>query len=267
MRCGPTSAYEPVDAAAAFRAIWSSEGQGRQARRSPPLRAPSGAAGRSTDDRDGSELSAAAKIALVDASRIGSRVAAVLMANIAGSALGAILTGWLALTYVGSAGSIRWWRSAGCSSPSPRPEAAASGDGTRPRGAGASSSRRSPWSGCPTAGALGAAARHRAASHRPGRRCTACRCSKASGARGTVFVNGIGQSWIPHAAASTPRSARCRRSCTPARDRGGDRPGLGRHRLCARRTAGTDANHLPRDHRTAARDAAGLGAAHAQSRP
>ena len=29
------------------------------------------------------------------------------MANIAGSALGSILTGWLALTYLGSAGSMR----------------------------------------------------------------------------------------------------------------------------------------------------------------
>ena len=47
------------------------------------------------------------KVALVDASRIGTRVAAVLIANIAGSALGSILTGWLALTYLGSAGSIR----------------------------------------------------------------------------------------------------------------------------------------------------------------
>ena len=53
---------------------------------------------------------------------------------------------------------------------------------------------------------------------------------------------------------------------SPAAHCGGDRPGLGRHRPRARRATGADAHHLPRDHRSAARHAAGLGAAHAQSR-
>ena len=47
------------------------------------------------------------KVALVDPREIGRRVAQVLIANIAGSTVGSILTGWLALTYLGSAGSLK----------------------------------------------------------------------------------------------------------------------------------------------------------------
>ena len=47
------------------------------------------------------------KVALVDRALIARRVAHVLLANIAGSTLGSILTGWLALTYFGTAGSLK----------------------------------------------------------------------------------------------------------------------------------------------------------------
>lgn len=47
------------------------------------------------------------KIALQDLRNMGTRVGLVLLANIAGSTLGSILTGWVALTYFGSAGSLR----------------------------------------------------------------------------------------------------------------------------------------------------------------
>ena len=55
--------YEPVDAASAFRALWSPEGEERPAG-APfirPVRGPTGAAGGPADDRDGRELSAAAE--------------------------------------------------------------------------------------------------------------------------------------------------------------------------------------------------------------
>ena len=47
------------------------------------------------------------KIALTDLGRIGTRVGSVLLANIAGSAVGSIVTGWIALTYIGSDGSLK----------------------------------------------------------------------------------------------------------------------------------------------------------------
>ena len=47
------------------------------------------------------------RIVVQDVAHLGRRVGTVMLANIAGSTLGAILTGWVALTYVGSAGSLR----------------------------------------------------------------------------------------------------------------------------------------------------------------
>ena len=47
------------------------------------------------------------RITVHDFAHIGRRVGTVLLANIAGSTLGAILTGWVALTYLGSAGSMK----------------------------------------------------------------------------------------------------------------------------------------------------------------
>jgi spermidine synthase len=47
------------------------------------------------------------KVVLVDSRQIGKRVAQVLLANIAGSTVGSILTGWMALTYIGSDGALK----------------------------------------------------------------------------------------------------------------------------------------------------------------
>ena len=202
--------YEPVDAAAAFRAIWSSGSQGAVG---PPflrlyVLLPALLVGPPTIAM-GASFPLLQKVALVDARRIGSRVAAVLMANIAGSALGAILTGWLALTYLGSAGSIRLMTAIGGLFLA----FAAAGGGTAGR-----------WTAARGAIALVVAAV--AVVRLPGGRelwallhgsephhivqaedATGLSLLKASGSRGTVFVNGIGQSWIPYGGIHTALGA------------------------------------------------------------
>jgi spermidine synthase len=47
------------------------------------------------------------KMAQTDFSRLGSRIGTLTLANILGSTLGAILTGWLALRYLGTAGTLK----------------------------------------------------------------------------------------------------------------------------------------------------------------
>jgi spermidine synthase len=47
------------------------------------------------------------KVAQTDFRRLGSRIGALMLANVIGSALGAILTGWLGLRVLGTAGSLR----------------------------------------------------------------------------------------------------------------------------------------------------------------
>ena len=202
--------YEPVDAAAAFRAIWSS---GRQEAMGPPflrlyVLLPALLVGPPTIAM-GASFPLLQKIALVDASRIGSRVAAVLMANIAGSALGAILTGWLALTYLGSAGSIRMMTAIGGLFLA----FAAAGGGATGR-----------WNAA--RGALAFVVAAVAVVRLPdgrqlwallhgteppqivqGEDATGLSVLKASGARATVFVNGIGQSWIPYGGIHTALGA------------------------------------------------------------
>ena len=106
---GYLGGYEPIDAAAAFRALWSGTGAEQPTAaqfRGLYLALPALLVGPPTIAM-GASFPLLQKVALVEASRIGRRVAAVLIANIAGSALGSLLTGWLALTYLGSAGSIR----------------------------------------------------------------------------------------------------------------------------------------------------------------
>ena len=46
------------------------------------------------------------KVALLDLDHIGRRVGGILLANVAGSTAGAVLTGWLGLTWLGSAGLL-----------------------------------------------------------------------------------------------------------------------------------------------------------------
>jgi len=194
--------YEPVDAAAAFRAIWSPEGEERPA--GPPfvrlyLTLPALLVGPPTIAM-GASFPLLQKVALVDASRIGSRVAAVLMANIAGSALGAILTGWLALTYLGSAGSIRMMTAIGGLFLAFA--AAAGGSAGRwkmARGTGAFVVAAVAVVRLPDGRQLWAML-HGTEPHHivQGEDATGLSLLKATGTRGTVFVNGIGQSWIPY---------------------------------------------------------------------
>ena len=192
--------YEPVDAAAAFRALWSPEERPTGAlfvRLYVAL--PALLVGPPTIAM-GASFPLLQKIALVEASRIGKRVAAVLIANIAGSALGSILTGWLALTYLGSAGSMRAMTAIGGLFLA----FAAAGGGAAGR-----------WSAARGVVALAVAAvavvrlpdgrqlwamLHGTEPHHivQGEDATGLSLLKASGARATVFVNGIGQSWIPY---------------------------------------------------------------------
>ena len=202
--------YEPVDAAAAFRAIWSSEAQGGMG---PPflrlyVLLPALLVGPPTIAM-GASFPLLQKIALVDARRIGSRVAAVLMANIAGSALGAILTGWLGLTYLGSAGSIQLMTVIG-------------GLFLAFAAAGGGAAGRWHMARATLAFSVAAVAAVRLPDGRElwallhgsepqhivqGEDATGLSVLKASGGRGTVFVNGIGQSWIPYGGIHTALGA------------------------------------------------------------
>jgi predicted membrane-bound spermidine synthase len=141
------------------------------------------------------------KIVLVNAGRIGSRVGLVLVANIAGSTLGSILTGWFALTYLGSAASLK--------------VLTAIGGVFLVIGALAPGTRRTTWKFAVPALAgllIGSvtlqlpdgrrlwSTLHGAAPHHTvhAEDATGLSVLKATGSGGTVFVNGIGQSWIPY---------------------------------------------------------------------
>ena len=139
-------------------------------------------------------------MALVDVSRIGRRVAAVLLANIAGSALGSILTGWLALTYLGSAGSIAAMAAIGGLF-----LALVAAGGGAPgrwhlvRGAAALVVAAVTVARLPDGSRLWATLHGtQPALIVHGEDATGLSVLKASGARTSVFVNGIGQSWIPY---------------------------------------------------------------------
>jgi spermidine synthase len=100
------SGYEPFDAAWAFRAVWRADA-GRTSRFlmlyfglpallvGPPTLAM------------GASFPFLQKVVLVDLARIGRRVGTVLVANIAGAAAGSIVTGWIALNVLGSSGTLR----------------------------------------------------------------------------------------------------------------------------------------------------------------
>jgi spermidine synthase len=100
--------YEPLDAASAFTSLWT--GSGQAADRAQFLRLyvllPALLVGPPTIAM-GASFPLLQKIALTDLGSIGKRVGSVLLANIAGSAVGSIVTGWIALTYVGSDGSLK----------------------------------------------------------------------------------------------------------------------------------------------------------------
>jgi spermidine synthase len=100
--------YEPLDAAATAAGFWT--GAGDAAAREQFIRLyvllPAALIGPPTIAM-GASFPLVQRITVRDFAHIGRRVGTVLLANIAGSTLGAILTGWVALTYVGSAGSIK----------------------------------------------------------------------------------------------------------------------------------------------------------------
>jgi predicted membrane-bound spermidine synthase len=102
------ASYEPFDAVSALRQLWT--GGSDQAARAQFLRMyvmlPAALVGPPTLAM-GASFPLLQKVALVDPGRIGNRVASVLLANIAGSTLGSIVTGWLALTYLGSAATLK----------------------------------------------------------------------------------------------------------------------------------------------------------------
>ena len=100
--------YEPLDAASAFTNLWT--GGGEAADRAQFVRLyillPALLVGPPTIAM-GASFPLLQKIALTDLGSIGKRVGFVLLANIAGSAVGSIVTGWIALSYVGSDGSLK----------------------------------------------------------------------------------------------------------------------------------------------------------------
>jgi predicted membrane-bound spermidine synthase len=100
------AAYEPLDAAAAFNGVWNAgggEGAGRLLLLYCGL--PAVLVGPPTIAM-GASFPLLQKVILTDADRVGRRVGLVLLANIVGSTLGSIATGWAALNWIGSAGSL-----------------------------------------------------------------------------------------------------------------------------------------------------------------
>ena len=194
------ASYEPFDAAAAAASFWT--GGGDAATRAQFVRLylvlPAVLIGPPTIAM-GASFPVIQRLAVDDFAHLGRRVGAVMLANIAGSTLGAILTGWVALTYVGSAGSLRML--------------AAIGAGFVALALLSVGHRRSlKW--IAAAGAMPALAlvlflpdgpRLWARLHGtvPQRLVVAEDASgvsvlKAEGTQAVVFVNGIGQSWIPY---------------------------------------------------------------------
>ncbi|MDQ3418365.1 MAG: fused MFS/spermidine synthase [Acidobacteriota bacterium] len=141
------------------------------------------------------------KVALVDPDLIGRRVAQVLLANIAGSTVGSIVTGWFALTYLGSAGSLKVMMMLGGVYLA-LAVVAARGRTRTPRvitalvvliAVGVATARlpagRQLWAalhGTPPQRVLEA------------EDATGLSLIKSVGSGAMVFVNGIGQSWIPY---------------------------------------------------------------------
>ena len=193
--------YEPIDAAAAASGFWS--GSGDRSARAQFVRLyvllPAVLIGPPTIAM-GASFPLVQQITLGDFAHIGRRVGTVLLANIGGSTLGAILTGWVALSLAGSAGSLKI--------------VTATAAIFLALAAVASRDRLRRWT-APVAAALASAAlilavllpsgpRLWARLHgaTPQRSVIAEDASglallKSDGRTAVVFVNGIGQSWIP----------------------------------------------------------------------
>jgi spermidine synthase len=199
--------YEPFDAAAAFSAFWSGNGDGASTAHFLRLYVllPGVLVGPPTIAM-GACFPLLQKIALVDAGHLGRRVAAVYLSNIAGSAAGSIVTGWIALSWLGTAGSLRLLAMLGgvflglavvaafrlvrpLQRVALRPSAALLVVAAVAAIAIAMPDGRRLW-----------AAVHGSAPSRlvTAEDATGLALVKHEGGRAVVYVNGIGQSWIPY---------------------------------------------------------------------
>jgi spermidine synthase len=100
------SGYEPIDAASAFSSLWRGGTNPETSFVSIYLLLPALLVGPPTLAM-GASFPLVQKIVIHDVGHVGRRVGTLLLANIAGSTLGSIVTGWLALTYIGSASSLK----------------------------------------------------------------------------------------------------------------------------------------------------------------
>ncbi|HET7698077.1 MAG TPA: fused MFS/spermidine synthase [Vicinamibacterales bacterium] len=139
------------------------------------------------------------RIVVSDLAHIGRLVGTVMLANIAGSTLGAVLTGWIALTYLGSAGSLRMLAVTGGMFLALAVLSLPRRGVTPVLAAGAG------LAGVILATALPGGARLWARLHGTvpqrlvvGEDASGVSALKADGRSAVVFVNGIGQSWIPY---------------------------------------------------------------------
>jgi spermidine synthase len=100
--------YEPLDPAAGFLALWTAGSDTAVAADFIRLYLilPAILVGPAALAM-GASFPLLQRVVQVDLGHLGRRVGLALMANIAGSTLGAIGTGWIALTWIGSAGSLR----------------------------------------------------------------------------------------------------------------------------------------------------------------
>ena len=195
------ASYEPFDAAAAAAAFWSG---GDAAARAQFIRLylilPAILIGPPTIAM-GASFPLVQRIAVRDVAHLGRRVGGVLVANIAGSTLGAILTGWVALTYAGSAGALKI---ATATAAVFLPLAVLSvrerlGRATKPLAAVAGAVGVAAALALPSEARLWARL-HGTAAPRivVAEDASGLSVLKAEGRTAVVFVNGIGQSWIPY---------------------------------------------------------------------
>jgi spermidine synthase len=194
--------YEPLDAAGAFASFRT--GEGTDADRAQFLRLylllPALLVGPPTIAM-GASFPLIQRIALRDVGHIGRRVGAVLLANIAGSTFGAIATGWIALTYLGSSGSLKLITATAALflGLAVTAERRRLGRWTTPAALAAVALVAVFTLQLPSGPRLWARL-HGATPQRIAMAEDASGLSvvKAEGARAVVFVNGIGQSWIPY---------------------------------------------------------------------
>ena len=199
--------YEPLDAAAAFAGLWSRTGTSADRAQFILLYVglPAALVGPPTIAL-GASFPFIQKLVLVDLARLGRRVGTVVVANIAGSAVGSVACGWMALTWLGSAATLKAL-------------ALLSGGFLTLAAVAATAGSRGRWRATVSGAAMAVAGA--VALSVPDQRtlwaelhaspprwvvhnedASGLSLIKAethtSGNRGIVFVNGIGQSWIPY---------------------------------------------------------------------